>query len=25
VQTAAAPDKGAPAPSPLQRLLEKFK
>jgi PTH1 family peptidyl-tRNA hydrolase len=25
VQTAAAPDEGAPAPSPLQRLLEKFK
>ena len=25
VQTAAAPDKGPPAPSPLQRLLKKFK
>ena len=25
VQTAAAPDGGAPAPSPLQRLLDKFK
>ena len=25
VQTAAAPDEGAPAPSPIQRLLDKFK